>query len=309
MTPIINRKTTQGRELSRGYRVSNNLNFLLLEKQYSYRTAPVGCSFGLAFDDRVVDFRKDDDDESRPLSLIIPYNHSLHYFNMVAVRKQQEELLIVQDDPLNEVIPVEIKKEADVKEAIKGVTFHPGVFVRECLHITNYSFEERLLCWYTRREFQVMKMEYYPIVQKLSAGTWNEEDETEESVRGLEWKTREAAMKRKMNKLNALMSVLDEQERQRYSGLRDDDALALGYCCVNEKCVLAARVRGTKDRIQVQKILDDDCIASMSSKMERVCVDSPTKRKAQGEDEADSKKSRLLQLMQKSQNNLMRQHE
>lgn len=105
-----------------------------------------------------------------------------------------------------------------------------------------------------------MKKEYSETLRIMA--TCNGIDNTNEShcTRGLEYRTRDGARRRQMNKLNALHSVLEEQERQRILGVDDDVALAYVYIEMSSHCADAALSLGLEDMQVVRDIINEESL-------------------------------------------------
>jgi hypothetical protein len=171
----------------------------------------------------------------------------------------------------------------------RKVNFYPGVSVRECLHINNFTDDEVYNSWYKKQDFQKMKIGMNFILQKISNGSWTGETENE-TARGLEYRTREGATKRKVNKLNGLMAVLDEQERQWRGGMDDTEAIASAYIAVSSKSLLEVRLLAAKDETEVKEMWAMDKLSDQKGSVSTV----------QG-DEDRKKKTRLQNFMKKIQ--------
>jgi hypothetical protein len=117
----------------------------------------------------------------------------------------------------------------------RGITWNEDVYVQETHHINDFTDEEVFLCWFAKRDYSNMKMEFASTVKMISLGRFNGDTE-DHCARGLEYRTREGAHKRKLNKLTALCAVLDEQERQRLSGEWSDETLSQCYIRANAHC-------------------------------------------------------------------------
>jgi hypothetical protein len=186
----------------------------------------------------------------------------------------------------------------------RRIKFYPGVSVRECLHINNYTDDELYQTWYHRNDFQRIKTSFQYIVQRVTNGTWEGDTETE-TARGLEYRNRYGATKRKANKLNGLMVVLDEQERQWSRGCDDDQAIADAFMAVNRTSTMRVIMLAAMDEAEVKELWKDDSddLASVSSNLSKVSVDSigSSKRKDAPEAEHVQKKTRLKAFMRKIQ--------
>jgi hypothetical protein len=141
----------------------------------------------------------------------------------------------------------------------KQLRFYNGVCVRECLHISSFTEEEKHNSWYKKSDLHRIKSSFNNIVRDLSNGTW-QGDTAEETSRGLEHRTQEGSLKRKANKLNSLMAVLDDQDRHVNNIDRKyvDETIAAAYMVVASKSLLEARLLAARDEIDVQELWADD---------------------------------------------------
>jgi hypothetical protein len=89
--------------------------------------------------------------------------------------------------------------------------------------------------WYQKNEQALMRMERKCSIRLMIQGALLTDSDTQTS-RGLEFRSREGAVKRQENRLNALAAVLDEQESQFDMGLQNDEAISLAYQRVSWKC-------------------------------------------------------------------------
>lgn len=185
----------------------------------------------------------------------------------------------------------------------RRITFYPGVSVRECLHINDFTDEEVFNAWYKRSDFSRIKQSFQIIVQKLASGTYKG-DTDHETCRGLEYRHREGAMKRKANKLNGLMAVLDEQERQWTRGYDDDVAISDAIVAVSLKCSFSARMMAAKDEAEVRALwpapVEED---EITEKVRDISIDGSGGKRSLSPAENDerAKKTRLKRFMKKIQ--------
>ena len=111
-------------------------------------------------------------------------------------------------------------------------------------HIDEMDEADVLATWYEKKDYDAIKSKIIPIIRKMM----KKEDipETDkETVRGLEYRTRQGALRRQHNKLEAITAVLEEQQRQQAVGENDDESLRKAYLnacshCQEEACELAA---------------------------------------------------------------------
>lgn len=135
----------------------------------------------------------------------------------------------------------------------RRIRFNSRVAVKETIHVNEYTDEEIFRAWYRKADFSKMKTSYAYIVQLLAAGRY-QGDTDDMTSRGLEYRHREGAMKRKANKLNALYAVLDEQERQWSSGYENDETLRNVYLQHSTHCRHNAHAMGQKDEDECRRL-------------------------------------------------------
>jgi hypothetical protein len=138
------------------------------------------------------------------------------------------------------------------------VSFNTLAFVRETLHVSNYSQEEKRKVWYQKCEMNHIRSEMVATVRLMLRGGY-EDDNEEHCMRGLEFRSRAGDSKRSENKLVALEAVLDEQDTQYDGGIINAKAISSVYRRVSLQCRNEANVRGTRDEIEVYGRLRTGC--------------------------------------------------
>jgi hypothetical protein len=101
-----------------------------------------------------------------------------------------------------------------------------------------------------------MKQSFVPLVRSMMKGEAVEEN-NEQSIRGLEYRTRNGAIRRQHNKLEAISAVLDEQDRQYNEGLMDIELVRNVYRNCSGRCQDEAYILGLKDEATVQDLLNE----------------------------------------------------
>lgn len=124
-------------------------------------------------------------------------------------------------------------------------------------HIDELAESEILAIWYEKTEYDVMKQSFIPTIRKMMKGDTIEET-NEDTVRGLEFRTRPGAIRRQHNKLQALHAVLEEQERQKINGHLNDDQLADVYRSCASHCAEAAYLLGLQDETFAKEYAVED---------------------------------------------------
>lgn len=114
-------------------------------------------------------------------------------------------------------------------------------------HIDDMAESEIVTIWYDRCDFDLMKQSFVPIIKKMMRGAKIEETDAE-TTRGLEYRTRDGALRRQHNKIHSIHAVLDEQERQVALGISDVNQLSEVYIGASQHCASAARELGEKDQ-------------------------------------------------------------
>lgn len=177
-----------------------------------------------------------------------------------------------------EQAPPQPQQQQQQSKSGRRIRFNTRVAVKETIHVNEYTDEELFLTWYRKSDFSKMKTSYAYIVQLLGAGRY-QGDTDEMTSRGLEYRHREGAMKRKANKLNALYAVLDEQERQWSSGYESDETLRNIYLQHSTHCRHAAHAMGQRDEDECRRLCEetsddeDDDDMSMDSELSEFSMD------------------------------------
>ena len=107
------------------------------------------------------------------------------------------------------------------------VTFDNKYEVCPNISFEDYSEAELIACWYSEEEGNAIKRECLKIVKKMQAG--KPISARKYSACGLEPFTPEGSDRRDLNKMNAYIAVLEEQERQRAGGFFSARSIAKQY--------------------------------------------------------------------------------
>ena len=118
----------------------------------------------------------------------------------------------------------------------RKVSFYKSVKVHPVLHLKDYTKEEFCATWCSKSEIAAIRQAIYKTIKEMEAISSSSRSITAKTrgqlhnqFRGLEFRTRKGkSMKGESRKL-ANSIVLQEQERQRKSGICDQDYLALLY--------------------------------------------------------------------------------
>lgn len=106
-----------------------------------------------------------------------------------------------------------------------------------------FSYKEKSQMWLTQEEYKIMKYELRRIVDLMS----RHGSRMSECTRGLECKTPNGSMNKKIASLDGMCAVLLEQERQGQDGIRDAKRIRGAYVEMNQVYVKAAAEQGLQD--------------------------------------------------------------
>jgi hypothetical protein len=127
----------------------------------------------------------------------------------------------------------------------RSVSFAPQVDIKSTLHLYDYTEEEIKATWYTNDDYKMVKLAYRVTVSMV---TQCELLPPDQCFRGLEHKTKEGMQARMMSQIQSLSAVMDEQDRQRDEGERDDVHLARIYMSDTAQSMAAAHCMGLNDQ-------------------------------------------------------------
>jgi hypothetical protein len=130
----------------------------------------------------------------------------------------------------------------------KNVSFNEQAFMRETLHISDYNFEEKRNSWFNRIEMHNMKAAMAATLRLMVRGDLDS-DSNHHCARGLEFRSRAGARKRKENNLLALEAVLGEQDNQYDKGIFNQTTISRVYHDVSRQSRISAYERGMKDEV------------------------------------------------------------
>ena len=121
-------------------------------------------------------------------------------------------------------------------------------------HVDDMDDEEIQAIWYDKRDYDAIKNKLIPIIRKMMKGEKSEES-NRSTTRGLEYRTRQGALRRQQNKSEGLASVLNEQDRQRKNNTKDDELLAEIYRGATSHCQDTSYALALKDEAFITKDL------------------------------------------------------
>jgi hypothetical protein len=118
------------------------------------------------------------------------------------------------------------------------------------VHIDDMDEADIHETWYEKRDYTAIKKSVIPIIQKFANGEKIAET-NKQSLRGLEYRTREGTLLRQNLRLAALTAVMNEQDRQWKEGVQDDERLAKVYRDLTSHCQEESRALALKDEAAV----------------------------------------------------------
>lgn len=145
------------------------------------------------------------------------------------------------------------QKKVATKMAYRQVTFSSIVSIRPIIHVNDIPAQVIRDGWFSREECANIKKNLARTAKLISHGVYEGDDENH-CARGLECRVRSGAVVRRENKLNGLMAVLDEQDRQFDLDIVDEDLIRDAFAIVNLKSRIAALKMGISDHTEANLI-------------------------------------------------------
>ena len=150
--------------------------------------------------------------------------------------KQQQTMAPQQHNELGdfELYPGSVSSKSTVQKQLRfSLSSNETFFIP---HINNLSDEEVNATWYECGDYGKIKTAMIPLIRKMMKGATIEETD-QETIRGLEYRTRKGAIRRQHNKAEAISAVLEEQDRQiEADGEVDDEMLSAVYRQISAHC-------------------------------------------------------------------------
>jgi hypothetical protein len=107
-----------------------------------------------------------------------------------------------------------------------------------------YTEEEHASLWWSREEYRETKKEAQAIVDALESN-----GRIVVCTRGLEQKTRDGSIQKRLAALDSICAVLMEQERQFQQGISGVELIRTAYLMITAKTTVEARERGAEDAL------------------------------------------------------------
>jgi hypothetical protein len=109
--------------------------------------------------------------------------------------------------------------------------------------VHHYTKEESASVWWTREEYKETKKEAQAIIDALEYGSTR----IGECTRGLEKKTRDGCIQKRLAVLDSICAVLMEQDRQFQQGMSGVNLIRRAYLTMTAKTAVEAREQGAED--------------------------------------------------------------
>jgi hypothetical protein len=109
--------------------------------------------------------------------------------------------------------------------------------------VHQYTEEERASVWWSKEEYRETKKDAQAIITALEKGRTRIDDCT----RGLEQRTRDGSIQKRLATLDSICAVLMEQERQSQQGISNVALIRGAYFTITVKATAEARERGAED--------------------------------------------------------------
>ena len=161
----------------------------------------------------------------------------------------------------------------------RRLVFNENVVVRTIEHINDKTDEEILATWYKKSDYRAMKKEFAMTLRAIADGSYKGDCENH-CARGIEFRSKEGSQRRKMNKFYSLVSVLDEQERQREENDESPEALSCVYVEANRRSRKEAQKFGDLDAQEALRVYSGQESLTVVLQQETLQDDSDSNRSA-----------------------------
>lgn len=131
----------------------------------------------------------------------------------------------------------------------RSVSFAPMVMIYDVENLDDYTADEKKATWFDMKDLQKMKD-----LAKIQAKLINAGRMIKHSTRGLEHKTKEGLMKKRLHRMGAYSAVFGEIEFQREEDFNDANAIAEAYRPYSEPCSVSAQMAAELDALEAIKV-------------------------------------------------------
>ncbi len=143
-------------------------------------------------------------------------------------------------------------KPLPLHEEPLSVSFAPMVMIYDVAGVDDYTMEEKQASWYDVDELKQMKNNARSHGKLLMSGLLPRNER-----RGLEAKTKEGLLKKRLHRNGAYNAVFTEIDYQIEEESFNADAIAGAYKPYSEPCAISARLLAEKDAMDAMVIFKD----------------------------------------------------
>ncbi|KAG7354361.1 hypothetical protein IV203_003717 [Nitzschia inconspicua] len=177
-----------------------------------------------------------------------------------------------------------------LRKTTKSVSFLSTVKVSPCLHINDYTKQEKKLCWFSSEEMSNIKNDIRESIHLLCENIFFSEEEEDICSRGLEVFMPQESAARRERRQDAIQAVLEEQQAQWDNNeCFDDDLIAEAYQHFTTLSLIIARKNALRDEEFVQELR-----AKRSHSFLRNSISRKTSRSGSLTDSQQGSKRRLI---------------
>jgi len=154
-----------------------------------------------------------------------------------------------------------ISDNNDKKKKQKQVRFASADIVKSTISINDMTEQEIQNTWLQQHEQHLIRLRCRELVRSCNCtlpagGSNNSNNEYEETYyRGLESYVKHGKQRKEMNRLEAMMLVLEEQQEQYFQAgsIYDEEKIAFAYKEVSVECQFEAELRAVQDQKEIEK--------------------------------------------------------
>jgi hypothetical protein len=136
----------------------------------------------------------------------------------------------------------------------KRFHFNETVRIRSTLHLQDMTEEEKANTWLSQKEISDIRKVLILEVKSLRTGR----ELSGTTLRGLEHRIREAAIRRKTDKMKGLIAVLEEQDLQERNRFNNPENIRVCYQRISQVCQCRAHEVAKSDEIEALRIHNMD---------------------------------------------------
>jgi hypothetical protein len=183
------------------------------------------------------------------------YNNNIFTILVASNKKSGKSVLTkkpLQRTKSEETRTASLSKKRSRHSQPRSVSFDTTYEVCPILSLDEYTQEDLDACWFAEEDYSTITNECFKIIKKMQQG--RAINARKYCVRGLERMTPEASDLRDLKRMNAYISVLEEQNTQMREGTYDPKKIAKEYRKASAKrCQQEAQRIGERDELFVKQ--------------------------------------------------------